>query len=182
MTTRDRLLIALFAALTAIGAFIRIPTPLVPFTLQYLFCAYAGIFLGAKKGLYSQLLYVGIGLIGVPVFTQGGGPSYVLQPTFGYLLGFMACAFVVGKFTENMQDIKFWRILIPVLLGLAFVYLLGLVHLYAILNFYLGKAVTIDKVVAIGFLPYITSDFLLSLLVAATAVKVIPALRRAGYR
>ena len=70
LKTKDMILIALFAALTAIGAFIKIPTPLVPFTLQYLFCAYSGILLGAKHGLYSQLLYLGVGLMGFPVFTQ----------------------------------------------------------------------------------------------------------------
>ena len=49
MKTKDLVLIALFAALTAIGGFLNIPTPLVPFSLQFLFCAYAGVFLGSQK-------------------------------------------------------------------------------------------------------------------------------------
>ena len=74
------ILIALFAALSVVGAFVKIPTPLVPFTLQTLFCVYAGFLLGARRGFASQLLYLLIGLIGIPVFALGGGPSYVLQP------------------------------------------------------------------------------------------------------
>jgi biotin transport system substrate-specific component len=70
--------IALFAALTAIGAFIKIPLPYVPFTLQVLFVFFAGSLLGSERGMQSQLVYVGIGLAGFPVFTQGGGIGYFL--------------------------------------------------------------------------------------------------------
>lgn len=180
MKTRDMILISMFAALTAVGAFIKIPTPIVPFTLQFVFCAYAGIFLGAKHGLYSQLLYVGIGLIGIPIFASGGGITYIFQPTFGYLIGFIVCAFVIGKLTESLTQIKLWRILGAVLSGLFFVYFFGVAYLYMIVNLYLGKAMTVKGAIAAGFLPYITSDFILSILVALTAVQVIPALRKSG--
>ncbi len=70
---------------SAIGAFIRIPVPLVPFTLQITFTTLAGLFLlGSKKGAISVAVYVLMGLIGIPVFTQGGGFSYVLKPSFGF--------------------------------------------------------------------------------------------------
>lgn len=65
--TRNMVLAALFAALTAIGAFLQIPTGTVPITLQFLFTALAGLLLGWKWGAISQLLYVGIGLLGLPV-------------------------------------------------------------------------------------------------------------------
>ena len=90
--TRNMVLAALFAALTAIGAFLQIPTGTVPITLQFLFTALAGLLLGWKWGAISQLLYVGIGLLGLPVFTQGGGIGYVLQPSFGFLLGLIPAA------------------------------------------------------------------------------------------
>lgn len=178
--TRDMILISMFAALTAIGAFIKIPTPIVPFTLQFLFCAYAGVFLGSKHGLYSQLLYVGIGLVGIPIFAKGGGPAYVLQPTFGYLLGFIVCAFVIGKFTEKIKDVTLIKILKPVLLGLFFVYLFGVSYMYMIVNVYFGKAMSVKAAIAAGFTPYIVSDLILSVIIAYSAVHVIPVLRRAG--
>ncbi|KDR96143.1 biotin transport system substrate-specific component [Peptoclostridium litorale DSM 5388] len=179
--TRDMILISMFAALTAIGAFIKIPTPIVPFTLQFLFCAYSGMFLGARYGLYSQLLYVGIGLAGIPIFASGGGPTYVLQPTFGYLIGFILCATLIGKLTENMKEVSFKRVFPSVLAGLAMVYIFGVSYLYMIVNLYFGKAMSVNAAIAAGFLPYITSDLILSAFVAATAVYVVPALRRAGY-
>lgn len=176
---RDMILIALFAALTAVGAFIKIPTPIVPYTLQFLFCAYAGILLGAKKGLYSQGLYIGLGLIGVPVFVNGGGLTYIFQPTFGYLLGFALCSCVIGKLTESCAGKPtFLRLLAAVLLGLLSVYLIGVPYLYAIVNVYLGKEMAVAKAIAIGFTPYILPDILLSLIIAYTGVKVVPILSK----
>ncbi|MCG8608351.1 biotin transporter BioY, partial [bacterium] len=93
---RFYLLSSLFAALTAAGAFIKIPLPYVPLTLQPLFVIMAGSVLGAKFGAQSQLIYLAVGLSGVPVFANGGGPAYILQPTFGYLLAYPVAAYTVG--------------------------------------------------------------------------------------
>jgi len=179
--TYKMILVALFAALTAIGAFIKIPTPLVPFTLQFLFCAYAGVFLGSRLGLYSQLLYVGIGLVGVPVFTKGGGISYIFEPTFGYLFGFILCAFVIGKLTERMKELSFIKVFGAVFSGLMIVYLLGVPYLYLIVRVYLGKSMTFAQSIAAGFTPYIIPDTILSIIIAYTALRVIPVLRKSGY-
>ena len=111
LATKEIILVALFAALTAAGAFIKIPIPYVPFTLQFLFCALAGILLGAKLGGLSQISYVAMGLIGIPVFTEGGGPAYIFQPTFGYLIGFIMGSYVIGKITETMDLLTFWKAL-----------------------------------------------------------------------
>lgn len=180
MKPRDMILIAMFAALTAIGAFIKIETPFVPFTLQYLFCAYSGVLLGFRKAMASQLLYVGIGLIGIPVFTKGGGPAYVLQPTFGYLIGFILCAAIIGALVERNKKLTFTNILLPILAGLAAVYVCGVPYLYGIVNFYMGKTMPFSAAVTAGFTPFIVQDILMSVLVAITALKVIPILRRAG--
>ena len=67
------ILSAVFAALIAVGAFIRIPTPLVPVTMQLLFTTLAGLLLGGRYGALSAALYLVLGLAGVPVFTEGGG-------------------------------------------------------------------------------------------------------------
>ena len=181
LTLREMILISIFAALTAVGAFIRIPTPLVPFTLQFLFCAYSGVFLGGRKGLYSQMLYVGIGLIGIPVFASGGGPAYVLQPTFGYLLGFIVCSYTIGQLVQHFSTITFIKVYSAVLLGLFFVYVCGVGYLYLIVNFYLHKQMTLQAAIGVGLLPYITSDLILSVLITLTAVRIIPILRKSGY-
>ena len=103
--TKEMCVTALFTALICAGAFIKIPTPLLPVTFQSLFVTLAGLLLGGKKGALSVGVYVFIGLLGIPVFTEGGGLSYILKPTFGYLLGFILCAFISGKIAENCREI-----------------------------------------------------------------------------
>lgn len=96
--TRSMILCALFAALIAAGAFLRIPIPVVPFTLQYLFTMLAGLLLGPRLGATAVGVYIVLGLAGLPVFTQGGGPGYIFQPTFGYIIGFALGAYLTGKY------------------------------------------------------------------------------------
>src|SRR5574344_750761 len=83
---REMILCALFMALTAVGAFIKIPLGGQIFTLQFLFTLLAGLLLGGRLGAKAVGVYTLLGLIGVPVFAEGGGPGYVFQPTFGYLI------------------------------------------------------------------------------------------------
>ena len=72
---RNMLLTALFAALTAVGAFLRIPLGYSSFTLQVFFTCMAGVLLGPYWGAASQAVYVLLGLVGLPIFTEGGVPS-----------------------------------------------------------------------------------------------------------
>ena len=97
MTAVRMALCSLFTALIAIGAFLQIPLPNFDyFTLQFFFVLMAGMLLGARLGALSAALYVLIGLLGIPVFAAGGGISYVLRPSFGFLLGFIVTAFCSG--------------------------------------------------------------------------------------
>ncbi len=124
MKTRDMIMVSIFAVLTAIGAFIKIPIPYVPFTLQWLFCAISGIVLGAKLGALSQILYVVMGLIGIPIFTEGGGLYYIFKPTFGYLIGFIVASFVIGELSSKIKTFSFIKSLLCILSGLfLFIYL-----------------------------------------------------------
>ena len=95
------LLAALFAALTAVGAFLKIPVGTVSFTLQVFFTCMAGVLLGPYWGALSQLVYVALGLAGLPIFTMGGGLTYFAVPTFGFLLGLIPMAFVVGLLSRK---------------------------------------------------------------------------------
>jgi len=100
-----------FAVLTAISAQVSIPIKPVPFTLQTMAVLLAGAFLGAKNGAYSQVLYILIGVIGLPVFAQTAdgtmGFTRLIGPTGGYLLAFPLAAFLVGYLTEKSQKYLF---------------------------------------------------------------------------
>lgn len=179
--TRDLILVAMFAALTAIGAFIKVPIPYVPFTLQYLFCALAGVILGSKLGALSQIVYVVIGLAGVPIFTEGGGFNYIFKPTFGYLIGFIIAAYVIGKIRENINELTFIKAIFMLLSGLFFIYLFGVVYLYISYNLYLGKNISFYFAFFYGFVVCIAGDLVLTILTAYVSTKIIPALRKSGY-
>ena len=71
--TKSMIYCGLFTALIAAGAFIKIPVPVVPFTLQYLFTMLAGLFLGSRRGMISVVAYMLLGLAGLPIFSEGGG-------------------------------------------------------------------------------------------------------------
>lgn len=173
LNTRDMILTALFTALMIVGAMVKILLPTVPMSLQTFFCALAGIILGARLAMLSQIIYVLIGLAGVPVFTQGGGPMYIFNPTFGYLLGFIISAYIIGKLSENYKNINFTKALFSLLCGLFSLYLVGTTYLYFIVKYYVGNVeMTISSAIAVGVLPFIIKDIILYVLVSFVAVKV----------
>lgn len=176
--TYKMILVALFAALIAVGAFIRIPVPLVPFTMQTFFIVLAGMLLGKDLGAASALVYLLIGLAGIPVFTQGGGIGYVLKPSFGYLIGFVAGAFVTGAIARKAGHPSFWRLLIAALLGLIAVYVLGTTYFYFLSNYYLGNQVSVWTAVLYCFLVFVPGDLAKSVVAALIAKRIIPMLQK----
>lgn len=171
MSVRNMILVSLFAALTAVGAFIKIPIPYVPFTLQLFFVLLSGVLLGSRLGAFSQLLYVGIGLLGVPVFTQGGGPGYIFQPTFGYLLGFILCSYITGRMLEKSEK-KIFNYLLAMYLGLFFVYLLGVIHLYLVTHYLVDHSFTLSKAIWFGAAICLPPDLILTAGTAFLAEKI----------
>ena len=161
MRTKQLVLTALFAALTAIGAFLKIQIPVegIPaITLQFFFTAMAGTLLGKKYGALSQAVYVLLGLVGVPIFALGGGFSYVFQPTFGFLLGLIPSAWVIGSLAR--RPLTFWRSVTAMLAGLAVLYAIGVPYMALIANAYLGKGLTFWQVLENGMLIYLPGDML----------------------
>jgi len=171
-STLALVMIAMFAALTAIGAFIKIPLPIVPFTLQIVFVFLAGCLLGSRNGFYSQLVYIGVGLVGLPVFTQGGGITYVLQPTFGYLIGFALAAYVIGIILERVETPTKKHFIGATITGLFIIYGIAVPYLYVALNFWLDMSTSWSHVFVIGFLSSIVADFCLAISAALLADKL----------
>lgn len=175
MKTKDIILIAMFAALITVGAFIRIPVPVCPFTLQFLFTTLAGVILGGRKGAIAVSVYVLLGLAGLPVFTGGGGISYVFQPTFGYLLGFIGGAYMTGRTVHN-GSLTMSRLLSGCFAGLFIVYTLGMTYYWAISRFYLGEPVGIWQLFLYCFILAVPGDICLCILSAVLGKRLIPAI------
>ena len=162
--TRKMAQAAVMAALTAVGAFIRFPLGALSFTLQDMFTVLAGVLLGWKWAAASQAVYVALGLMGLPVFTMGGGLSYVLQPSFGFLLGIIPAAAITGALGGEPR-----RVVPACAAGLAAMYLIGVPYMGAVLNLYMGKGLSVWTIVKTGLLIYLPGDALKVMAVAAVA-------------
>jgi biotin transport system substrate-specific component len=153
-SVRPMIYASMFAALTAIGAFIRVPIPAspVPITLQVFFVLLAGLLLGSKWAGMSMIVYVMLGIIGFPVFSGGlSGIGVILGPTGGYLIGFIAGAFVTGLVTETFGRSTLAAIG-AMIAGIAAIYLLGVAQLSVV------AGLSVPQSVVIGVLPFLIGD------------------------
>ncbi|WP_295714436.1 biotin transporter BioY [uncultured Mitsuokella sp.] len=163
---RELVLCALFIALITIGTFIRIPVGTDVYTLQFLFTLLAGLMLGARLGAIAVGAYVLLGLLGVPVFASGGGPAYLLQPTFGYLLGFILQAGFCGKFARSLKHISFRSLLAVNFGGMVIVYLIGISWFYLVSNYVIDAPIALWAAIFYCGILQASPDFLLCMAAA----------------
>lgn len=181
ISTRNIIMAALFAALTAIGSLITIPIGPVPITLQDMFPVLAGLMLGAEIGALSQIVYILIGLVGLPVFAGAtGGIHSIFTPSFGYVIGFLLAAFVIGGLNKRVKKLTFIRAFLLGVIGMIVIYAVGIPYLYFMLNNFLGKKVTIAYAIKVGCLLCIPGDIIKTIVVAIFASHLVPLLKKSG--
>ncbi len=151
-------LISIFSALICIGAFIKIPLPYIPFTLQVLFVNLAALMLGAKLGAFSVLIYIILGLLGLPVFANGGGFNYILNPTFGYIIGFLFGCFLAGFIAEKDKNLSYKLMLIASFVNLTVIYFFGLLYYFFINKFVLKINFAFSAILLHGFVLTLPGD------------------------
>ena len=190
MTKRDNLnaydlaYCALFTALMAVGAWIKIMIPVgvfsVTISLQVFFAIMAGVLLGSRRGLISVLVYLLIGLVGAPVFAHGGGIFYVLKPTFGFLIGLAAAAYFTGKAYETLKtNLSQGRaVMLSALLGEGAYYACGLIYYYIMYNLVLPDVpgIGIVELFSVWCFSTIIPDTVICLLAAQFALRILPLL------
>lgn len=147
----------LFTALTAIGAFIRIPFYPVPFTLQTFFTALAGLLLPAHWAVLSQVVYIFIGLLGMPVFSNGGGFGYVLQPTFGYLLFLPVSAYAISKWTSCFVAHTTVKVMIIVISGMLITLCGGALWLCFYFFYIVPTHISLVQIASLGIIIFLPS-------------------------
>ena len=175
ISTRDMILVSMFTALIAVGAFIKIPIGPVPVTLQLLFTTLAGVLLGWKLGALSALIYLLIGLIGFPIF------NYIVNPTFGFLIAFIFGTALTGYLTENIKNISIFKLFLSCYAGLAVIYIIGVSYFYFIMNFYIGKNVSIYSAIMTCFVVFIPGDICKCIVTSIAGVNLLPVLRKMNY-
>ena len=168
--TTDIVYCGMFASLMAVGAFIKI------MILQFFFALLAGFLLGSKRGLAAVGVYLLVGLAGVPVFAHGGGLMYLMKPTFGFLIGFAAAAYVAGKIAETMPGSGYFKLLFAAFWGEMAYYLCGLIYYYLMFNFIVSKDIGIGfvELISVWFLSTVVPDFILCVLAAGAALRLRP--------
>lgn len=168
ITVNDLVKCALFIALIVIGTYTKIPIYIVPITLQFLFTNLTALLLGGRLSALTIGMYILMGLFGLPVFTAGGGPSYIIHPTFGYILGFMVGGYIAGRMTERMKKKTVLGLLRAGCVNLLTVYIMGVIYYYWIARLFLTP-VPLLKLIwggAIIFLPVDVASCIIGAFVA----------------
>ncbi len=171
LTTYDLILSALFIALISVGAFIKIPIGPVPITLQFMFVLLAGQILNPKSAAVTMIIYTFVGLLGIPVFSGGGGLSYILTPTFGYILGLIAAALTISVIT-NRCNRSFLKLLLANLFGFFVVYAFGLSYYVLLSLFYFNAVLDLGSILLMGFVVFIPTDILFCVLTAIISKRI----------
>jgi biotin transport system substrate-specific component len=165
---------SLFAALTAVGAFISIPIGPVPIVLQNMFVYLAGLLLGSRWGLASVGVYLLAGAVGLPVFAGGlGGIARLIGPTGGYLIGYLPTVFLISKIAHKAHP----RVISDVLAMIC-----GTLVLYAcgVLWLKIVSGMPLTQTLALGMYPFLIGDAIKIAAAAAIAKALRPVIGVAG--
>ncbi len=133
------------------SAKVSIPFFPVPMTLQ----TFVIYFLAASSGMLgfsSALMYVTLGLAGLPIFAAGGGIGYISSPTFGFLYGMVIASLFIAYMAKNYFKDNIFKILLSILIGATIIFGCGILHL----SIFIG----ISKAVSLGLMPFLYSEIL----------------------
>lgn len=171
--TKDLVIISISVALIAIGAMIRIPSPVAGFfTLQLPFVIMIGALLGSKRAAIAALVYLLGGLLGIPWFAAGGGIGYLFKPTFGFIISFIFAAWISG---QSKKTNKAWITYALTLSATIVVWVYGMLHYTFVLNMTSGTDLTYFTAI-IGML---SPDFYTDLLLTIVFTKLAQRLSKA---
>ena len=166
---------ALFCTLIIIGSFIRIPMPnMMPVTLQTFFVLLTALVLPMKASVLTISAYAALGLIGLPIFSGGGGIGYVLMPNFGFVIGFLIATVIISAITEKLKYRKFWQCIAISLLGIAVIYIIGILYFAFITNVYNKGDNSVIWFIQTVFLPFLPKEIICIILASLSAYKIRP--------
>lgn len=175
---RDVILVLGGAGFVGLAAQVAIPLPFtpVPLTGQTFAVLLVGAALGSVRGLLSMVIYLVAGLLGVPWYAEGSSAftQGALAPSFGYIVGFIAAAALVGRMAERGWTRTPWHTAGAMILGNAVIYAVGVTWL----KFALGASW--NDAVAWGLTPFLVGDAIKVLLAAGLFPAAWLGLRKAG--
>lgn len=168
---------SLFVCLMVIGANIAIWFPFltvpiggasVPLSLQTFFAILAGMILGKRLGAFAMVVYILVGLTGLPVFAGLKGGFYpMISPTGGFIISFVFVAFIVGWILENKSIYSTKNLIAVACIGLVINYTLGVTYMYIAMNEWLELPISY-LTAWIGMVPFLIKDGVLTIAAAVT--------------
>ena len=144
----------------------------VPLTMQSFTALITGYCLGPGSGAAAMLLYTSVGLAGLPVFASGGGPAYILSPTFGYIIGFTVCAAVTGFLARFNKQESVITAYLFMLAGLVCIYIPGVLWLMAALHWIADVPASMANLLKIGLVIPLIGDLITTVPAAALSVRL----------
>lgn len=178
MRVKWLILTAFFTAMYIVGAFIKIPMFPVAITLQSVFVVLSGIILGYKRAFLSVVSYMVLGLLGLPVFSGGGGVMYVLNPMFGYIIGFVLCAVLVGLMREKCKRLTLIKLFIIAFWGHILIYIVGMTYYMFLIKVYFGTHKDVFSVLYSFVLVFIPGDLVKCIISSFLGKKLIKIIER----
>lgn len=164
---------ALFLALMILSAYIQItlPTPFMPMhiTMQLFTAILCGFCLSGKYAFLCMLTYILIGLFGFPVFASGGGLQYIMKPTFGFVLGFLACSTICAVTYKRKSPISLKEYVLVGLTGLIGFYITGNAYYYFSFPILMNTHIPLWLSLTNGFMVSIIPDILICFLACKVA-------------
>lgn len=166
---------ALFCTLICIGSFIRIPMPnMMPVTLQTFFVLLTALVLPFKASTLAIGTYISLGLIGLPIFSGGGGLGYALMPNFGFIIGFLIATVIISAFTEKLKKRNLWQYIVVSMLGMTVIYIIGILYFVLITNVYNNNDSSAVWFIQTVFLPFLPKEIICIILASLSAYKIRP--------
>jgi len=153
-------------ALLAISSKMQTPFTLVPATMQTFVVLFLGMILGYRLAAATVILYLFEGSIGLPVFAKGGGFSYLMGPTGGYLIGFILTAFFAGMIKIKNDSIV---IFVHLLFSVSAAYIFGLLVLWN----YMGLDKNFNEVFLVGAQPFLIIEIYKILILTVLAKQLL---------
>ena len=172
--TRQLTLIGVMSAVTCILGPLSLPIGLVPISLTNLAIYFSVYILGRRRGTISYMVYLLLGLIGLPVFSGfSGGLPKLAGPTGGYLIGFIFMAFISGLFIDKFSN-KTYMGFLGMVIGTTVTYLFGTAWLAYVAH------MTFNKALAVGVLPFVPGDLIKIIIASLVGPQIRKRLMSAG--
>ena len=172
--TLKLVLTAVFVALFTVGAYVKIPVSVITVSLQFLFVLLSFLLLGARLSFVAVLIYLIMGLVGLPVFVSGGGYAYVFNLSFGYLVGFLVATLVGGSLAR--RKVSFGGYLLSSLIAMVIVHACGIAYMLLLKDYLYagGNDLTLSYVLIYATLPLLPTDVICCVLASFIATKLRP--------